>query len=249
MPLELCKKCGRMHYRTNPCAQAAKKSTAALSQMRCAELFSYDKVSGILSWRVAHGTARAGDRAGTKKPSGYRMVLIDGRGYQEHRIIWTMERGSLPADGREIDHRNQVRDDNRWDNLREATKAEQQINSATQKNNKHGRGVDYRADRKKWRATIYVGGKAVSLGTFDTKEEAQAAYRAGAIKHYGEFVPDQAPSVDTKPAASSNDRTSDIKSENTGSTPVVATNRNADRHKPGYWADYMRKRRAKEKDA
>lgn len=36
------------------------------------ELFAYDPDTGIVTWLIDYGTAKAGDRAGSKRPSGYR---------------------------------------------------------------------------------------------------------------------------------------------------------------------------------
>lgn len=46
-------------------------------------------------------------------------------------------------------------------------------------NSKHGtRGVSYDATRNSWIAKISYQGKRTTLGRFDTKEEAEAAYQA-----------------------------------------------------------------------
>lgn len=191
-----CRTCGKEHaLGTCPEFQST-ASGKADDIITIASLFSYDPNSGFLSWRVNYGTAKAGERAGTKKPSGYRMVQVNRKGYQEHRIAWVIMNGNLPKGGKQIDHINQVKDDNRWSNLREATAAEQQINSPTQSNNTHGRGVSWRESNKKWRADIYVDGKAVCLGHYLTKVEAQEAYKVGAAKHYRGFS-DQAPPTNT----------------------------------------------------
>lgn len=101
----------------------------------------------------------------------------------------------IPED-KQVDHINQNKSDNRWVNLRLASPAQQQINTGVQKNNKHGKGVGWRDSNKKWRADIYVDGKAKCLGHFDSKTEAQEAYEAGAKMYYGEYAPQALP-VDT----------------------------------------------------
>lgn len=47
------------------------------------------------------------------------------------------------------------------------------------------KGVSYRKDRDKWRATIKVGDKVLSLGVFGTPELAARAYDAAAIAAWG----------------------------------------------------------------
>jgi hypothetical protein len=58
-----------------------------------------------------------------------------------------------------------------------ATKADQQVNRATPKNNKSGyRGVSYRTARKHWRANICYEGNKVEIGNFKNPEDAAIAY-------------------------------------------------------------------------
>ena len=42
--------------------------------------------------------------------------------------------------------------------------------------------------RGKWQARITVDGATKSLGAYETKEEAAAAYAEAAAKYHGEFV-------------------------------------------------------------
>jgi hypothetical protein len=90
---------------------------------------------------------------------------------------------------REIDHRNRVRDDNAWDNLREATSRQNKINSALKRSNRSGfRGVCFDNGRQKWRADIRDKGKRRTLGFYDAPELAAAAYAAAALKMHGPFA-------------------------------------------------------------
>ena len=124
---------------------------------------------------------------------GYQTALIrlNGRWYAEHRLIWLFMTGAWPKN--EIDHINGDPTDNRFENLREATHAQNQRNKGPMRNNLLGvKGVGYR--RNRFYAQISVGRrddgrkKVCHIGTFGTIEEASAAYRKVAAEMHGEFL-------------------------------------------------------------
>ena len=53
------------------------------------------------------------------------------------------------------------------------------------KNTSGYKGVSFRKDRAKWRASIKVGDKVLNLGVFDSATDAAAAYDAAAIAAWG----------------------------------------------------------------
>lgn len=160
---------------------AGKRSTNDF-RARLHELLEYNGETGVLSWRVARSAGvKSGDRAGSLTKGGYRTVRVEGRPYQEHRIIFLMVHGYMPKC---IDHKNRNPSDNRIVNLRESTLTQNQINKAG--SGKHLKGIWQVKDR--WRAALRVNKKQKNLGTFDTQEEAHAAYMAAAILHYGDFA-------------------------------------------------------------
>ena len=93
---------------------------------RLHDVLHYDPLTGVFRWRVARGSRAAGDVAGGISGAGYRQIGIDGRYYQASRLAWLYTTGEWP-DG-EIDHKNGVHDDNRWDNLRDVTHTENNQN-------------------------------------------------------------------------------------------------------------------------
>jgi hypothetical protein len=105
------------------------------------ECFRYDPKTGHLFWKVrplhhfnsSHGmnitnSQFSNHRAGTLQSKGYVAVMVNGKGYRAHRIIWMMIHGLFPPD--ELDHVNHQRDDNRIENLRLATSQENKRNSS-----------------------------------------------------------------------------------------------------------------------
>jgi hypothetical protein len=95
--------------------------------------------------------------------------------------------GSLPRN--QVDHKNVIPDDDRWDNLREATEAQNRRNVHAYRNNTTGfKGVSYMKKLGKFRATITFNWKQMHIGVFDSAEEAHQAYSAKAYELFGEFA-------------------------------------------------------------
>ena len=83
---------------------------------------------------------------------------------------------------------NRQRADNRIANLRPATRSQNQGNTISWRTNTSGyRGVR-RTRYGRWKATISKNCCLIHLGTFDTPEEAHAAYCAEAKSFWGEFA-------------------------------------------------------------
>ena len=132
---------------------------------------------------------QAGMVAGCVDQFGYVRVIIKGRNYRAHRIIWLWVHGKWPEN--ELDHIDGVRSHNWLKNLREATRAQNMLNKRRYKNNSTGFiGVTLKYEGK-YEARYKFDGKQVSIGFFDTAEEAAAAYQA-AIAYRGEFRPQAA---------------------------------------------------------
>lgn len=91
-------------------------------------------------------------------------------------------------EGKQIDHKNRNRLDNRKENLRFATHKENQRNS-TRKANKFGfRGVSLQHGAKTWRARLCVDGKRIEVGGFKTAREAAVHYNKLAREYHGDFA-------------------------------------------------------------
>lgn len=152
-----------------------------ITQAMLRDMFSYDPVTGVLRWRNVSKPQLIGKQAGYLHPSGYRMVKFGGMFHKTARLVWKWMTGRWPHPI--VDHKNTIRSDDRWENLREATHSE---NCANKRSRLKFKGV-YKA-RNKWRASIFVAGKKIDLGTFSAPEEAHEAYTAKAKELRGEFA-------------------------------------------------------------
>lgn len=88
--------------------------------------------------------------------------------------------------GMMVDHINGDTLDNRRENLRIATRAQNQQNHKGFCTNTSGFNGVYKQGNK-WRVRISVNNRLKSLGMFDSFEEACVARKKAATIHYGEF--------------------------------------------------------------
>lgn len=156
-----------------------------MTQTRLKEVLHYNPLTGIFTWRVSRSKAKAGNPAGSIENTGYLSIGIDGARYGAHRLAWLYEYGTMPE--QEIDHINRLRTDNRIENLRESTVAENIYNRGVSRRNTSGyKGVTRSLNR--WMAMIKVAGKSMYLGTFTTRQEAAQAYNKAARQYFGDFA-------------------------------------------------------------
>lgn len=157
---------------------------------RLQEELDYNGDTGQFHWRRQSRSkgARPLDRpAGTVLSNGYIHITIQNCVFLAHRLAWKMYYGTDPPS--EIDHVNGIRSDNRIDNLRLASRAEQSANRHRLPNNKSGyKGVMWDKQRSKWKAVIRHHGKQHNLGRFNTAEEAASAYQAAAERFQSSFA-------------------------------------------------------------
>lgn len=147
---------------------------------RLRELFNYNPETGLLTRKVCQQYQAAGKIAGRRGDAqGHLVCDIDGTRIYVHRIAWAMHYGTWPE--KQIDHINRIPDDNRIENLRLVSNAENQQNRAVQANNQIGvAGVSKAGD--KWRVRIVVNGKEKSLGRYENLADAIEARRIGVSK-------------------------------------------------------------------
>lgn len=140
----------------------------------------YDSIRGVLIWTLGK---RAGLVAGNKRMDGVIDVKVYGVLYKAHRIIWEMRYGPIP-EGMVVDHRDGNKSNNRLDNLRLATHA-QNIHNQRAFNSLGVKGV-YR-NRSSFASKIMVNKNFIYLGSFHTKGLAALAYAKASIRHHGSF--------------------------------------------------------------
>lgn len=110
-------------------------------------------------------------------PDGYMRGSILGRKLLAHRVILAIHTGAWPEF--DVDHLDGDRSNNKLENLRSATRAENRQNTGISKNNSSGfTGVSFSKKYQKWVAQIMINRRSHFLGNFSSPEEASAAYAA-----------------------------------------------------------------------
>ena len=168
---------------------ATSNDTRLPSFAEVSEAIEYNPETGEFRWRVQTRVRRIDRVVGTTNDSGHRVVWLGTARYRLHRLAWLLMTGTWPPEGMDIDHVNMNPGDNRWANLRLATRSQNLMNTTERSDNKSGRkGVSWRADIEKWHARITLDGKIVLLGNFTQLEDAVAAREAAEPKYHAEFA-------------------------------------------------------------
>lgn len=115
---------------------------------------------------------------------GYIRVRRNNKEYRAHRIIWELFNGPIP-EGMLIDHKDGDKFNNRIDNLRLATRQQNNVNSVSR--TKLPKGIS-KVGKDKYRVRITIDGKQTHIGIYPSIEEAKAVYDSLAFGLHGEFA-------------------------------------------------------------
>ncbi|MFA7188473.1 MAG: HNH endonuclease [Sphaerochaetaceae bacterium] len=150
------------------------------------ENLKYDESTGEFTWLVSSARRiKIGAVAGSLTSHGYISIRLLGKRYYAHVLAWFYIHKIWPT--ARIDHEDTCRSNNAFSNLRLATDSQNSGNSSGHSDRISGfKGV--RMFRKKFTARILSKGAPKHLGTFDTPQEAAAAYDAAAVEYFGNFA-------------------------------------------------------------
>jgi hypothetical protein len=153
-----------------------------ITQAELKNLFDY--VDGQLIAKTNNNTRKAGDALRSITGKGYLSGRINGRTYRVHRLVFLYFHGFMPP---QVDHIDGNRQNNRIENLRKATSAQNNQNRMATGASKI-KGVVWHKQSKKWVASICINRKSVHLGSFEKIEDAAQVATDARKKLHGEFA-------------------------------------------------------------
>ena len=166
----LCKQC-----------QLGISNITKVTQDELKKWFKYEPTTGKWLYRVTTRYGEAGSIATSVHNGGYSTIRVGKTDYLVHRMCFLYMLGYLPD---QVDHINHIRDDNRWDNLREVNNKINHQNESLSSNSTTGiLGVAIHKPTNKYRAYIMVDKKHIHLGLYDSLKEAKLSRERANIKY------------------------------------------------------------------
>lgn len=141
-------------------------------------LFTYNPSTGIFTRNFSVNKWKKGEIAGGVTREGYIKIRVGSKKHSAHRLAFLYMVGFIPDC---IDHIDGDKANNRWDNLRIATRSENGYNRSLQVNSTTGvKGLVYYPNennygKPRYKAQIRVEGKTVSKSLSITKNRSAEA--------------------------------------------------------------------------
>ena len=146
----------------------------------------FDYKDGLLFWKSKRNGIKPNKQAGWLSENGYWCIKVNKQIFRRHRIVFAMHHGFMPEF---IDHINGIKNDDKIENLREATKTQNQYNTKLRKNNTSGvKGITWHKRIEKWAIQITVNKKKHHIGYFDDIELAELVIQEARNKYHKEFA-------------------------------------------------------------
>lgn len=182
-PLESChKQQGLISF---DCAYVAERQPM-LIQKQVKSIFHYSKKTGLFTNKIprANGKIKAG-QVNVSLKKGYIRLKISNKEYGAHRVAFLYVEGKMPKC--DVDHKNGVRHDNRWSNIRPAYKGGNSHNCHIAINNTSGvKGVSM--CHGKWLVRVKKGVKRYCGGSFTSIHKARRSANSLRRRLHGEYA-------------------------------------------------------------
>jgi len=183
----------KIKYRETFAAKQRNRIRHPLTASRVREVFDYDQFTGVLKRNLCFGLSGrsngkwAEKETGCLSSGGYLKVGLDGVQYPAHRIIFIWMLGAEPVG--DIDHIDMDKLNNRWRNLRPASRSQNMFNTKAHKDSKSKlKWANYDSHNEMWRPQISINGKVYVFKRVATAQEAHDICAEYAAKLHKEFA-------------------------------------------------------------
>lgn len=146
---------------------------------------NYNPDTGIFTWKAnTRGRKFNGTVAGGYDSDGYVVICINYISYKAHQLAYLYMTGDWID---QVDHKDTVKYNNKWDNLRPASNSGNGHNKGLLTTNTSGvKGVSYH--RGRWKIRVELNGVRYNGGSFVTLEAAAQAVKELRESLVGEFT-------------------------------------------------------------
>ncbi|EJT0117290.1 HNH endonuclease [Salmonella enterica] len=158
-----------------------------LTQEKLKSILEYNPLTGEFIYKVTRGNKKKGSIAGTIASDGYIRIQISGKIYMAHLLAFLYMEGYLPE---MVDHKDRVRSNNKWDNLRKSTSSQNQRNKKIVSKSGYS-NIIWDRKNQKWRVILRdPTGTKKSIGSFNYLDLELAVDKANEIRelYNGEFA-------------------------------------------------------------
>ena len=137
------------------------------------ELLNYNPETGEFTWKKSHGARKAGAKAGYIRNKGYVIIRIKKQYCPANRLAYLLMTKVQPPLDMVIDHKNENKSDNSWDNLELVTVSK----NSCKKQEPKCYQVNTRNGITWYQAVYTLDRKRYTCGIFKTPEEASKVGR------------------------------------------------------------------------
>jgi hypothetical protein len=147
-------------------------------------LFNYK--DGHLYWKNTFSRIKTGQMAGSPSTRGYWVVGIRQKRYKLHRLIFMMHHGFMP---KYVDHIDGNTSNNKIENLRTATAAQNAYNAKKPQNNTSGlKNISWDKEHNKWVVRIGIDGVLKNFGRYNDIDYAKFIAEAMRYKYHKQYA-------------------------------------------------------------
>lgn len=159
-----------------------------LTYSELTRVLDYNPLTGLFTWKVNEGKKRKGKIAGNiNKVSNYVQIRINKILYYAHILAWFYVTKHWPIN--QIDHKDNIRNNNVFENLQEATQNQNKKKTILKSTNTLGyKGVGFDSRRNLYFSKIVSNRVTYWLGYFDCPKSAAEAYDEKAQILHGKFA-------------------------------------------------------------